>query len=53
MNIIKFNSIQIQVLKFNLIQIQGLYFLVIASENCVYVLTCLVLEYYQNFSFNL
>ena len=56
MNLILFNSIQIQVLKFNLIQIQGLCFLVIASEKCVNVLTTgilLVLEYYQNFSFNL
>ena len=55
-NIIQFNSIQIQVLKFNLIQIQGLCFLVIASEKCVDVLTTgifLLLEYYQNFSFNL
>ena len=39
MNIIQFNSTQIQVLKFNLIQIQGLCFLVIASEKCVDVLT--------------
>ena len=56
MNIIKLNSIQIQVLKFSLIQIQGICFLLIASEKCVNVLTTgifLVLEYYQNFSFNL
>ena len=56
MNIIKFNSFQIQMLKFNLIQIQGLYFFVIASGKCVDVLTTgifLVLEYFQNFSFNL
>ena len=56
MNIIKFNSIQIQMLKFSLIQTQSLCFLVMASEKCVDVLTTgifLVLEYCQNFSFNL
>ena len=56
MNIIQFKSIQIQVLKFNLIHIQGLCFPVIASEQCVDVLTTgilLLLDYYQNFSFNL
>ena len=55
MNIIKFSSFQIQVLKFDLIQIQGLCFFVIASGKCVDVLTTgiyLVLEYFQNFSFN-
>ena len=43
-------------LKFNLIQIQGLSFLVIAYAKCVDVLTTgifSVLEYFQNFSFNL
>ena len=39
MNIIKLDSIQIQLLKFYLIQIQVLCFLVIASEKCVNVLT--------------
>ena len=39
MNLIKLNSIPIQLLKFNFIQIQGLCFLVIASEKCVNALT--------------
>ena len=38
MNIIKFNSFQIQALKFNLIQIQGFCFLVISSGKCIDVL---------------